>query len=403
VDCDGDAAPDIAAGEPLVCLMPSDRSGQATVLANAIVNLVRSLPNRGSVEFSVGPAGSGAPAARLDRASFPVEFTRSLERSVAVTYTCPAADEPATYGYDVGATAQGAPLAAVTTTVSCVPPDAPAGEVPPVLKAAPPLVGAALAPAPQPPSGQGLANPNLNPNPNPNPQAQPNPGAVAEDERGAAAGRRRGRTERRRRARDDRHRGLVRRRGRAVRRRVGRVAAADPGGRGAGALTPYARRVRRALPLLLLAAACARGGGSEPSGLPAPPAGGFDPPVTVTFEGAPPIRAEVARTTEQRARGLMQRTEVPEGTGMVFLFAEPSRGGFWMKGTLVPLSIAYVNGDRVVSTAEMTPCRADPCPTYDPTGPYTMAVEAPGGFFPKHGVGPGTRVRVDGPTTPPAD
>jgi uncharacterized membrane protein (UPF0127 family) len=135
--------------------------------------------------------------------------------------------------------------------------------------------------------------------------------------------------------------------------------------------------------------------------LPAEPEGGFDPAVTVTFDGAPPLRAEVARRADQRARGLMQRESVPDGTGMVFLFPSRVRVGFWMQGTLVPLSIAYVDGDRVVSTAEMAPCRKDPCPDYPPTGPYTTAVEAPAGFFPAHGVRAGTRMRIDGATRAP--
>jgi uncharacterized membrane protein (UPF0127 family) len=153
----------------------------------------------------------------------------------------------------------------------------------------------------------------------------------------------------------------------------------------------------RSVLLLLALASCARG----PSALPAAPAGGFDPAVTVTFEGAPPLRAEVARRADQRSRGLMQRSSLPQGTGMIFLFPERVTVGFWMKGTLVPLSIAYVDGDRVVSTAEMLPCRHDPCRSYPAAAPYTAAVEAPAGFFPAHGVGPGTRVRVDGPTSPP--
>lgn len=147
-----------------------------------------------------------------------------------------------------------------------------------------------------------------------------------------------------------------------------------------------------------LLVACSRG---EERPLPAAPSGGFDPVVTVTFEGAPPLRAEVARTAAQRARGLMERTEVPEGTGMVFLFPGRTSVGFWMKGTLVPLSIAYVDGDRVVSTAEMTPCEKDPCPNYPPTASYTWAVEAAAGFFPSHGVGPGTRVTLSGATARP--
>lgn len=156
--------------------------------------------------------------------------------------------------------------------------------------------------------------------------------------------------------------------------------------------------MRRLAPLLAAVAlvACA-----QSNKLPKVPEGGFDPAVTVTFEGAPPLRAEVARTRDQRARGLMQRTSLAPDAGMVFLFPEQTMVGFWMKGTLVPLSIAYVDGDRVVSTAEMEPCRKDPCRDYPPSAPYTLAVEAPSGFFPSHGVGPGTRVTLTGTTSPP--
>lgn len=159
----------------------------------------------------------------------------------------------------------------------------------------------------------------------------------------------------------------------------------------------YASGVRLSPLLAALALVACSGGGD----LPAAPANGFDPPVTVTFDGAPAIRAEVARRPDQRARGLMQRTELAAGEGMIFLFPGRSTVGFWMKGTLIPLSIAYVDGDRVVSVHEMTPCTADPCPDYPPAGPYTAAVEAPGGFFPQHRVGPGTRMTITGETAPP--
>lgn len=154
--------------------------------------------------------------------------------------------------------------------------------------------------------------------------------------------------------------------------------------------------MRPLLAALLLAAACSSG-----TDLPATPSGGFDPAVTVTFDGAPPITAQVARRPDQRARGLMQRSALAEGEGMIFLFPSRVSVGFWMKGTLIPLSIAYVDGDRVVSTSEMTPCTADPCPTYPPQAPYTAAVEAPAGFFPKHGVRAGTRMTVTGATQAP--
>jgi uncharacterized membrane protein (UPF0127 family) len=105
------------------------------------------------------------------------------------------------------------------------------------------------------------------------------------------------------------------------------------------------------------------------------------------------VRLEVAAEPAARARGLMGRTEVPEGTGMVFLYPEDVAEAYWMKNTLVPLSIAFVAADgRVVSVAEMTPCKADPCPSYPPAGPYRYAVELAAGSFGAAGVGPGAKV-----------
>ena len=105
------------------------------------------------------------------------------------------------------------------------------------------------------------------------------------------------------------------------------------------------------------------------------------------------VRLEVAADPASRARGLMEREQVPQGTGMVFLYPADVAEAFWMKNTLVPLSIAFVAADgRVVSVAEMTPCKADPCPSYAPAGPFRYAVELAAGSFPAAGVGPGARV-----------
>jgi uncharacterized protein len=122
-------------------------------------------------------------------------------------------------------------------------------------------------------------------------------------------------------------------------------------------------------------------------------------PATVAYRLEPvqgpavTVRLEVAADPAARARGLMGRRQVPAGTGMVFLYPTDVAEAYWMKNTLVPLSIAYVAGDgRVVSVAEMTPCRADPCPSYPPAGPYRYAVELAAGAFAAAGVGPGARV-----------
>jgi len=123
------------------------------------------------------------------------------------------------------------------------------------------------------------------------------------------------------------------------------------------------------------------------------------PAATVRYElrgiGVAPVqmRLEVAATGEQRQRGLSRRPDLAPGTGMVFLFPRDTASAFWMKDTLVPLSIAFVAADgRVVWVAEMTACRRDPCRLYEPGGAYRYAVELPAGAFAGAGVGPGDRV-----------
>jgi uncharacterized protein len=119
-------------------------------------------------------------------------------------------------------------------------------------------------------------------------------------------------------------------------------------------------------------------------------------------EGPVTVRLEVAADPAARARGLMGRTEVAEGTGMVFLYPRDVAEAYWMKNTLVPLSIAFVAADgRVVSVAEMTPCTADPCPSYPPAGSYRYAVELPAGAFEAAGVGTGDKVVPTDPTALP--
>ena len=137
------------------------------------------------------------------------------------------------------------------------------------------------------------------------------------------------------------------------------------------------------------------------------PAGGAAGTVTYRLEPAggqetQTVRLEIAATPAARARGLMGRRQVPEGTGMVFLYPEDVAEAYWMKNTLVPLSIAFVAADgRVVSVAEMTPCRADPCPSYPPAGPYRYAVELAAGAFGAAGVGPGAKVIPEDPAALP--
>jgi uncharacterized protein len=96
---------------------------------------------------------------------------------------------------------------------------------------------------------------------------------------------------------------------------------------------------------------------------------------------------EVARTPEAWAQGLMGRASLPEDGGMVFLFDGQTRAAFWMKDTLIPLSILFWQGDgRIIDILDMSPCRADPCPVYRASAPYVGTIEMNRGAFDRLGV-----------------
>ena len=119
----------------------------------------------------------------------------------------------------------------------------------------------------------------------------------------------------------------------------------------------------------------------------------------VRFGGSgtgPALHVDIADTQQERERGLMSITDLPADAGMAFVWSEPTTGLFWMKDTLIPLSIAFVGQDgRIVTIDEMTPCTADPCPTYGAGGPYVLAIEANAGWFTEHGVKAGDRAQLE--------
>lgn len=111
-----------------------------------------------------------------------------------------------------------------------------------------------------------------------------------------------------------------------------------------------------------------------------------------------PMPVWVAADEASRQRGLMGRESIPSDAGMLFVFETPTVGGFWMKNTLIPLSIAFIDEDgQVLQILDMQPCTADPCEIYtpDPAGPYLYALEANIGYFDDHGIGPGWSVELD--------
>jgi uncharacterized membrane protein (UPF0127 family) len=120
------------------------------------------------------------------------------------------------------------------------------------------------------------------------------------------------------------------------------------------------------------------------------------PPSTVTFDGSNAVLyVDVAGTAPEQQRGLMGLEVLPADEGMAFVFTEPVNSTFWMKDTLVPLSIAFVNNTgRVIGVRDMQPCEADPCPTYGIDQPFVLAIEANLGWFDRAGIEVGDRAEL---------
>ncbi|MFB3886046.1 MAG: DUF192 domain-containing protein [Thermodesulfobacteriota bacterium] len=103
------------------------------------------------------------------------------------------------------------------------------------------------------------------------------------------------------------------------------------------------------------------------------------------------IWVEVAKTPEERARGLMGRRLLGRDEGMLFLFEREDYHGFWMKNTYVPLSIAFIDKEgRIVQITDMKPLSLE---TYDPPRPILYALEMNQGWFSVNGIKAGDVIK----------
>lgn len=117
-------------------------------------------------------------------------------------------------------------------------------------------------------------------------------------------------------------------------------------------------------------------------------------PSTKTFTlhiGMHRIQAEIADTPQSRERGLMQRTHLCEHCGMLFVFEEAAKHGFWMKNTPLPLSIAFINAQGVIiNIIEM---QANTTTIHQAQEDALYALEMNRGWFSQRGIKRGDVIR----------
>lgn len=113
-------------------------------------------------------------------------------------------------------------------------------------------------------------------------------------------------------------------------------------------------------------------------------------PVVQLNAGMHLIRAEVAADYGSRMTGLMHRTSMPSNVGMLFIFDDDQRQCMWMKNTLIPLSVAFID-DRgaIVNIEDMQPQTED---SHCAAQPVRYALEMNRGWFAARGVKPGSRL-----------
>ncbi|MDE4131669.1 DUF192 domain-containing protein [Phaeobacter sp. QD34_3] len=108
--------------------------------------------------------------------------------------------------------------------------------------------------------------------------------------------------------------------------------------------------------------------------------------------GQAAFTVEIADTEQSRAQGLMFRDSLARGAGMLFVYERPARAAFWMKNTLIPLDILFLDETGRVTSVHANAIPHDETPI--PGGDRVFAVlEINAGLAQRYGIGPGSEMR----------
>ncbi len=114
-------------------------------------------------------------------------------------------------------------------------------------------------------------------------------------------------------------------------------------------------------------------------------------PRGVLYLGKHKVEVEIAETRKSQFQGLMNRKSLADGHGMLFIYPKPARLKFWMKNTLIPLSIAFFNEEREL--LQILDMDVDPVllkdnqrPRYQSKENAIYALEVPQGWFRRQGI-----------------
>jgi len=113
--------------------------------------------------------------------------------------------------------------------------------------------------------------------------------------------------------------------------------------------------------------------------------------------GAKCFYVELAVTPEERSRGLIFREHLDPDKGMLFIYQDEGVHYFWMKNTLIPLDMLWINGNReiIVISKDVQPCQTSQCPPIGPEQNVQYVLELNGGTSDKIGLAVGDKITFD--------
>lgn len=118
----------------------------------------------------------------------------------------------------------------------------------------------------------------------------------------------------------------------------------------------------------------------------------------IVFPDGSAVQVEIAADDETRQQGLMYRDRLAPDRGMLFLFPQSGNYPFWMKNTLIPLDMLWIDDQKHIAHVEhdVQPCKADPCPSVPPNASARYVLELAAGVATRHGLANGQTLRFEG-------
>jgi uncharacterized membrane protein (UPF0127 family) len=106
------------------------------------------------------------------------------------------------------------------------------------------------------------------------------------------------------------------------------------------------------------------------------------------------VNVELAKTRQEQIQGLMYREHLPEDGGMLFVYNNERKWSFWMKNTLIPLDLIYINSDFEVVDIKhnFEPCKTILCPSHTPLSEAQYILEVNADFAKQNNINIGDKV-----------